>query len=891
MNKQDDAAFDPDGGPIPLEQLKAIIGGNRPNEAKPMDGERASALTAGAESAAPVSGEAIGFSAQAPKITGSETTMGVEGRFEAKISYGPSQDGASGGLVGKVDVDVSGKKGDLDSVKVTVFDHGTNARLELTAAQVADRAASGSAMFKDVASKIDNLHGKTKDSGSFGVDIEKSFREGMKTKTAGPSGGYYSIGSEAKGSLLKANEEGQVTWKPEGETSSKGWQGKIEATQAKLAEHAQGDVNASRAAHEAATDSYGKAVEQHAAAPTKAAAQDAARGEVKASAEAAQMAVKTLADSARSVTAQKAEMNAADSAKVKAEANHTTAAAHSEKAQADADKALKSAAQATPTAHPKGFKTTDDVLSAKKEGTQPTVATSEAREALVKAVVASTTAKDAAAKTGKDLETASSRAENAAQKYAEAKQALKDNHASVDKAMADASAAKKALGAMDADGKPRERATSVTAQKTAEQLPADGKARSQSVSEKPGIADLAKIAADKSAALKTAEDKLAKVNKPEAARDKIQQDDRNALKNLAKDKGLEKVTDLGRDILLDVAKQDAKDRKQYHEDSRENVLAGGISQTVAVDGKTTNVDKTIAQVKTATNAIDFTSVYGSQHTREASIRAQAGTEHVKTTGLGGDAVHTEVKKAYAEGGAEAKAEVVRTGGTTSVEAAAKLVAHAEASYSETLKAGDIEAKQSISATAHGEVGAKAGASLGFDGVSVKASVSAEVSAKANLTHEVKIGDVKIKDDLEVFARAKAEAKADVKVNFNPFGKEGLGAKASVGAEAAAGVGVQKTVGVKSAGGGSAEVGGGVYAGKIGVKADVDLGYRDGKVSAGVNLGAALGIGISVNVKFESNVKLAMENAKRDIERGNVFEKFRGVLTCNPIGGFMRGIFS
>jgi hypothetical protein len=345
-------------------------------------------------------------------------------------------------------------------------------------------------------------------------------------------------------------------------------------------------------------------------------------------------------------------------------------------------------------------------------------------------------------------------------------------------------------------------------------------------------------------------------------------------------------------VLLDMAKQDAKDRNQYFEDAPpDRILAGGVSKTTVIDGSVTTEAKNIAQIKTEGKSIDFTSALGSQHSREVAIRAEAGIERSKTTDLGGGNSITEIGKAYAEISGEAKAEVIKTKAKTSVEVVAKLAAHAEVSHTETVKVGNVEATKTVRAAAHAEATAKAGASLGFDGVQVKASASVEASVKANMTHEVKIGDVKIKDDLEVYAKAKAEAKAEAKVNFNPFGKEGVGAKVGIGAEAAAGVGIQKTTGFKTAGGGGAEVGGGLYAGKIGAKADVDVGFKDGKLSANIDVGAALGVGVSVKLKLDTNIKKSFNDAKQDIINGNVFEKIRGVATIIPIGTFVRGFFS
>lgn len=836
MNRLEESDFDAESGPIPLEQLKKIVGGNRPYETKPMDGDRATALTAGAEATAmaPASGDALGFTVgQAPKVIASQITTGTDGQFSGALTYGPPQAGSSNGFVGKVDVTFKGKNTGADSVEVTVFDHGKQESVKLTAADVAKRAGSGDGLYTDLNNKLSGLQNdKATERDAFNQNIEKSFRESVKTKTAGPAEGYYSTEAKAKITLLKPDDKGQLIAKYESSSGSKGWKSQIE--------HARDEIQED---NNKAVVKASKAHDEHAA------THEVVRGNEKAASEAVKSAQKGLQDSIRDQHAKRAEAGTAAQDKAAAEANYKDAAKTSVKAQSEARSALEKSASAKPFDLEKGFRTTDDLHASGKNSAVQKGTTTEARDALVKAIVSGTVAKDAVARAGKDLEAANHRADAAQKTFEQAKQTVKDNQASVTKAESDALAAKKALETAD------------------------------------------KVKAEKAAIVKAAQDKAAIPPIVEAARDKIKQDSRNDLKNFGNDKGWGKTTELARDILLDKAKQDAKSRDKYVERNPEYVLAGGTTQTVTVSDNATVKATDTARIKTETKTIDFDSDYGSQHTREAAIRLQAGAERITTVDLGAAGTLTEVKKAYAEVGGEAKAEIIKTDAKVTVEASAKLVAHAEAKYSETIKTGSLETTRTVSATAHGEAGVKAGASLGFDGASIKLGASAEISAKANLIHEAKIGDVTLKSDLEVFAKAKAEAHADAKVNFNPFGKEGIGAKVGVGAEAAAGVGVQKTVGMKSAGGGGAEVGGGLYAGKIGVKADVDLGYKDGKLSAGINLGAALGVGLSVNIKIDTNIKLAMENAKRDIEKGNVFEQFRGALTNNPIGGFFRGFFS
>ena len=87
------------------------------------------------------------------------------------------------------------------------------------------------------------------------------------------------------------------------------------------------------------------------------------------------------------------------------------------------------------------------------------------------------------------------------------------------------------------------------------------------------------------------------------------------------------------------------------------------------------------------------------------------------------------------------------------------------------------------------------------------------------------------------------------------------------------------------------MGAGLYAGKIGASADLDVGVKDGKFSLNLDLGASLGVGCSVQVKLDSDVGKAYSNALNDIENGNWAEKVGGVVSMLPPIAFIRGFFS
>lgn len=401
-------------------------------------------------------------------------------------------------------------------------------------------------------------------------------------------------------------------------------------------------------------------------------------------------------------------------------------------------------------------------------------------------------------------------------------------------------------------------------------------------------ADAAKVQEAK--AKEKADDLAARNNKAAVDAERVQKD-RDTLKNMARDEGWGKGVGLVHSAQLDAAKQAAVDKGTYSEKKYGGVLAGGTDTVTATrtvgDLKITETVETIAQVKTDGSTKSFVADGVGAKSAEWAIRAEAGAQ--KTTVVvdaATGAIKTEQSKAYASAAFENRASVEVSDVKVAAEASSKVVGHAEVSISSSTKHGNVEVKDTLSASVHGEAGVRAGASLGFDGIKLGASASAEITAKADWTKEVKVGDVSIKNELEVFATAKAEAKASAEVNFNPFSGEKVGAKVALGAEASAGVGIQDTISL----GDKLAVGGGLYAGKVGVKADVDLGFKDGKLGVNLDVGASLGVGYSVKIKAEADFAGTAKKAANDIKTGDLAGKAKGVLSFVPTVFVIRSLF-
>ncbi|MBN2361068.1 MAG: LysM peptidoglycan-binding domain-containing protein [Deltaproteobacteria bacterium] len=128
------------------------------------------------------------------------------------------------------------------------------------------------------------------------------------------------------------------------------------------------------------------------------------------------------------------------------------------------------------------------------------------------------------------------------------------------------------------------------------------------------------------------------------------------------------------------------------------------------------------------------------------------------------------------------------------------------------------------ATAEGAASAAYGNDIigGQTSVKARAMVGAEVTGFASVAFDPKNGDIYGRAGVEAFAgaRASAELKQDISIGGMDVG----------------------SVGVK----------GEVYAG-IGVKANVEAGFKDGRLQGSFELGACLGVGAGVKVNFDINI--------------------------------------
>ncbi|MGU3496942.1 hypothetical protein ACLBXM_23105 [Xanthobacteraceae bacterium A53D] len=394
--------------------------------------------------------------------------------------------------------------------------------------------------------------------------------------------------------------------------------------------------------------------------------------------------------------------------------------------------------------------------------------------------------------------------------------------------------------------------------------------------------------ADAKAAHGEARDKVMKPAEEEAAKKAA---DAAKPKPLLSDKTIGKAAKFGNQLAEELGVQQAKDNKTYYGGKTETIISGGITEDVTTDGNTTTTVKNLGQVKIDDEAYAFTA---GTFTKGAgagwAIRAETGQEITAEHDFDGTKVSV-TSKDFASASFESKAKVVMGGGSITAEAEAKVAVHNESSVGVGAKVGDVEVKLAAGHAEHAQAGVKAGAHLGFDGLSLEAKAVAEASVKAFVSQEVKLGDVVVEGKGEIYAAAKAEAHASAEVTFNPFEAGGkVKVKASVGAEASFGVGANGSTGLHSANGNGAEVGGGVYIGKLAAKADADLGYKDGKLGISANVSLALLVGVEIKIDVKVDVGAAVKNVKEAWkEVDSVGSGF--VAAGKSVTGFFKGLFS
>lgn len=371
------------------------------------------------------------------------------------------------------------------------------------------------------------------------------------------------------------------------------------------------------------------------------------------------------------------------------------------------------------------------------------------------------------------------------------------------------------------------------------------------------------------AAAKTAAD-AAKAKQDELdASDKKAKDDKDAGKPTTKagkvaefaSKHMDKVVKYAGKGLDILAENQAKEQGKLHKDGYTTVHSGGTSYTKTVEGNTTVERLDIGQTVTEGSTKSYKSDLGEGGKASWTATAEAGFQEKKTVDLGDGKSQTSTDAAYAGIKWENKAGYTVNATGVTAEASSKVVGHAEYSHSESYKDGDTTTTDTNTALIHGEAGVKVGGHLGFDGVSLEAKASAEIIAKVESKHETDYGNVKVHRTVEAFAVASAEAKAEVDARVD-FSKGEVKAKAGFSAEASAGVGVNGSTGAHSANGNGADIGGGLYAGKIGAKFDADFDVKDGKLSLDLEVGASLGLGATGKLKITGD----LNEAKKEILR-------------------------
>lgn len=359
------------------------------------------------------------------------------------------------------------------------------------------------------------------------------------------------------------------------------------------------------------------------------------------------------------------------------------------------------------------------------------------------------------------------------------------------------------------------------------------------------------------------------------------------------DKHIGKAVKYGGKILDKAAESQAEKEGNLHQTTNTHIVAGGVPiHTTLADG---SQKTTVGHVVTESGTKSYSSSLGSGAKATWEVRAEAGSEVSKTEDLGNGHSKTDTTKTYAGASFENKAGFTKNATGVTAEASTSVSGHLEASKSTSYKDGDKTTTDSITGVVHGEAGAKVGGHIGWDGVAVNAKASAEIIAKVEARHEVDYGGTKVHQTAEFYAQAKAEAQAQAEARID-LAKGVVKAKGSVGAELSAGIGATASTGAHSANGNGGDVAGGVYLGKLGGKVGADFDVRDGKLSATLEVGAALGIGVNAKISIKGDLKAAktgiLDTAKVIKETPTLLKPF-AVLGAGHIALYkgLKGFFS
>jgi hypothetical protein len=333
------------------------------------------------------------------------------------------------------------------------------------------------------------------------------------------------------------------------------------------------------------------------------------------------------------------------------------------------------------------------------------------------------------------------------------------------------------------------------------------------------------------------------------------------------------------DLANNLAQNDAEKAGNLHSDKWNNVIAGGVKVQHDADG---GHSVTIGEVTNAGSSKTWHSGLGSGAQISTTVTAEAGKI---TTSKNGNTTRVDAS-ASATGSAMASV----TSNNARAQASVQVAAHADAGVGKVWKHGDHTETVGVDAAVDGSACAKAGVSLGYDGVS--ASVGAAAKIVASVTASASAGNEhhSVGADVQAFATAYAQANAEAKLNLNPVSSEPVEAKCGFACEAGAGVGLDGTAHLKVSDGLGADVTAGIHVGEIGVKANVDATLQNGELKLSVDVGAALGIGIHVKFDADINFPKLAEDAASAIK--SVGSAVGGVASsvASSVGHFFSSLF-
>lgn len=828
MSKNAEGQSVDDEAPLPDDVLKGLVGGRRGHGAEPMDGDRAVALTAGAEGA--THGGGFGDAAKAGFPPAATSGSGASGA----IKVGPL-DGAHG---------AAAKPGE-PGAPVSPVGHtqvGLKAEIERNAGAPQPEAHTG---------------------GSF----ERASHPGqvdLPARGAEPSGG----GPKLEGSHLGepsaphgANDAAivkdfqnihGVKLKAEVELEKSHWKGSVEK------DLASGDP--------AKTTIKSTALDKEKASSEKAtAAADDHRGKLLSTAGEANKGIASKQAGQQAVKNAEKVVNTAFDGLVKSYQDVKTGGSDDVKG---AQKLVTIAQDIHKTNTDTVKMTQENLHNAVKSGKQDDI--KAAKDAYIKALGSERDSKENLDSYKKKLlNTLGEKVQDKVKDLGKAEDGLKKAHQD-----------------RGDDGRPRAQSLPGNTTSPAGEKPASGHGGAATTGDAPKGHDVGKqvekTLRDADSAKKAADvEKKAKDTADEKAK-KAEENRANALKF-----GVKVVSE----ITNEAAKVDAKSKGTYKNTTGTEVTHGGVeSRTEDLPDGSKLTTNTLHQTTLTQGSESWDSEYGKGANVVWKPKAEVGyqTEHTHTDSSGNKVV--EKDSAYAGIEFDNKAGYSIGGDHVDAEASTKLTGHAELSHSSTSTILGLQNTTTATVAVHGEAGAKAGLHLGFDGFKAEVKVSAEVSVSATVGNETKIGDTTASIGATVFAQAKVDGKATAEVTFNP--KDGtVKAKVGGGFEATAGVGADVNVGLMSDSGNGVGGTAHFKAGSVGVKFEPDLSVKDGKVDFKLSAGGYLGVGGTYDFQIKGDFNKAAQKVNQAVDRlsktSNPFEigAAVGIIAWSGISGF------